>query len=110
MHSAYGRKLPPPDELTLVDPGTPMGELLRRYCQPVSTSDELRDLSKKVKILCEELVVFRDRRAESARSSRIAPIAAPPSSTDASRMRGFAAATTAGCSTRRATASRCHAK
>jgi hypothetical protein len=48
MHSAYGRKVPPPDELTLVDPGTPMGELLRRYWQPVCTTDELRDRPRKV--------------------------------------------------------------
>ena len=39
-----------------------MGELLRRYWQPVCTSDELRDLPKKVKLLCEELVVFRDKK------------------------------------------------
>jgi hypothetical protein len=37
--------------------------------QPVCTSDELADLPKKVKLLCEELVVFRDRRAASERSS-----------------------------------------
>jgi len=63
MRSAYGRQTPPPDyELTCVEPGSPMGELLRRYWQPVCTSDELRDLPKKVKLLCEELVVFRDRK------------------------------------------------
>ncbi|HZU90143.1 MAG TPA: Rieske 2Fe-2S domain-containing protein, partial [Stellaceae bacterium] len=61
MKSAYGRQTPPPDyELTCVEPGSPMGELLRRYWQPVCTSDELRDLPKKVKLLCEELVLFRD--------------------------------------------------
>ena len=63
MKSAYGRETPPPDyELTCVEPGSPMGELLRRYWQPVCTSDELRDLPKKVKLLCEELVVFRDKK------------------------------------------------
>ncbi|MGC2201215.1 MAG: Rieske 2Fe-2S domain-containing protein [Stellaceae bacterium] len=63
MRSAYGRQTPPPDyELTSVEPGSPMGELLRRYWQPVCTSDELRDLPKKVKLLCEELVVFRDKK------------------------------------------------
>jgi len=63
MKSAYGRQTPPPDyELTCVEPGSPMGELLRRYWQPVCTSDELRDLPKKVKLLCEELVVFRDKK------------------------------------------------
>ncbi len=63
MRSAYGRQTPPPDyELTCVEPGSPMGELLRRYWQPVCTSDELLDLPKKVKLLCEELVVFRDKK------------------------------------------------
>lgn len=62
MKSAYGRKLAVPDhELTSVEAGSPMGELLRRYWQPVCTSDELRDLPKKVKILCEEVVLFRDK-------------------------------------------------
>src|SRR5216683_3659201 len=63
MKSAYGRQTPLPDrELTCVEPGSPMGELLRRYWQPVCTSDELGDLPKKVKLLCEELVVFRDKK------------------------------------------------
>ena len=61
MKSAYGRKIPAPDhELTSVEGGSPMGELLRRYWQPVCTSEELGDLPRKVKILCEEVVVFRD--------------------------------------------------
>src|SRR6516164_1514277 len=63
MKSAYGRQTPPPDyELTCVEPGSPLGELLRRYWQPVCTSDELRDLPRKEKLLCEELVVFRDKK------------------------------------------------
>src|SRR5690349_24466313 len=63
MRSVYGRQTPPPDyELTCVEPGSPMGELMRRYWQPVCTSDELRDLPRKEKLLCEEIVVFRDKR------------------------------------------------
>jgi hypothetical protein len=63
MRSAYGRQTPPADyELTCVEPGSRMGELLRRYWQPVCTSDELDDLPKKVKLLCAELVVFRDKK------------------------------------------------
>jgi nitrite reductase/ring-hydroxylating ferredoxin subunit len=63
MKSAYGRQTPAPDyELTCVEPGSPMGELMRRYWQPVCTSDELRDLSRKEKLLCEEVVVFRDKK------------------------------------------------
>ena len=63
MKSAYGRRTPAPDyELTCVESGSPMGELLRRYWQPVCTSDELRDLPRKEKLLCEEIVVFRDKK------------------------------------------------
>ena len=63
MRSAYGRQTPPPEyELTCVEPDSPMGELLRRYWQPVCKSDKLRDLPKKVKLLCEEPVVFRDKK------------------------------------------------
>ena len=36
MKSAYRRQTPPPDyELTCVEQGSPMGELMRRYWQPV---------------------------------------------------------------------------
>jgi nitrite reductase/ring-hydroxylating ferredoxin subunit len=63
MKSAYGRQVPPPDyELTCVEGGSPMGELLRRYCQPVCLSDELRDLPRKEKLLGEEIVLFRDKQ------------------------------------------------
>jgi len=63
MKSAYGSQVPRPDyELTCVEPGSPMGELMRRYWQPVCTSDELGDLPRKEKLLCEEIVVFRDSR------------------------------------------------
>src|SRR5258706_13472009 len=54
MKSAYGRQVPPPDyELTCVEPGSPMGELLRRYWQPVCLSEELKDLPRKEKLLGE---------------------------------------------------------
>ena len=63
MKSAYGRQTPAPDyELTCVEPGSPMGELMRRYWQPVCTSDELRDFPRKEKLLCEDIVVFRDKK------------------------------------------------
>ena len=61
MKSAYGRELPTEDvDLTHVDPGTPMGEMMRRYWQPLCLSEQVGDLPKKVRILCEDLVVFRD--------------------------------------------------
>ena len=57
----HHREIPQEDtELTHVGPGTPCGEYLRRYWQPVAFTDELADLPKAVKILGEELVVFRD--------------------------------------------------
>jgi phenylpropionate dioxygenase-like ring-hydroxylating dioxygenase large terminal subunit len=58
---AYGRVTPSPDvELTLVGPRTPAGELLRRYWQPVGLTSEVSDLPKAVRILGEDLVLFRD--------------------------------------------------
>jgi phenylpropionate dioxygenase-like ring-hydroxylating dioxygenase large terminal subunit len=61
MKSAYGLKIPEPDPtLTRVGPGTPCGELMRRYWQPVCLSTDLNDLPKAVRILGEELVAFRD--------------------------------------------------
>src|ERR1051325_11923917 len=48
--------------LTQISPNTPCGELLRRYWQPVALSEELPNggAPLKVKILGEELVLFRD--------------------------------------------------
>ncbi len=51
-------------ELTHVEFGTPMGELLRRYWQPVALSEELTDLPRAIRILGEDLVVFRDGRGK----------------------------------------------
>ena len=62
MKSAHGHVVPPEDiALTHVEAGSPMGELLRRYWQPVALSDELGDLPKRVRILGEDLVVFRTK-------------------------------------------------
>ena len=56
------REVPNDDaELSRVGPDTPCGEYLRRFWQPICFSDELRDLPHRVKILGEELVVFRNR-------------------------------------------------
>src|SRR5438093_949314 len=55
------RDVPQEDtELTHVGPGTPCGEYLRRFWQPVCFADELRDVPRRVTILGEELVAFRD--------------------------------------------------
>ncbi|MGH7844958.1 MAG: Rieske 2Fe-2S domain-containing protein [Candidatus Binatia bacterium] len=51
------------EKLTRVGPGTPAGELLRRYWHPVAVAAELTEQKpiKAVKILGEKLVVFRDQ-------------------------------------------------
>jgi len=62
--SAYGRTANVPKEDTFLTEtafGTPVGELLRRYWQPIALSDELTDLPKPVTIMHEDLVVFRDK-------------------------------------------------
>jgi nitrite reductase/ring-hydroxylating ferredoxin subunit len=57
----FHRDIPEEDtELTHVGAGRPCGEYMRRFWQPVCFSDDLRDLPLRVKILGEELVVFRD--------------------------------------------------
>jgi 5,5'-dehydrodivanillate O-demethylase oxygenase subunit len=53
------------ERLTRVGPGTPMGELLRRYWQPIAAAAELEDSPvKHIKILGESLVLFRGRRGQ----------------------------------------------
>lgn len=50
-------------ELTAVGRGTPMGELLRRYWHPVGLVADATDIPRKVRILGEDLVLFRDKHA-----------------------------------------------
>jgi phenylpropionate dioxygenase-like ring-hydroxylating dioxygenase large terminal subunit len=61
--SAYGR---PPQHsnrlLTEVGPGTPCGELMRRYWQPIAVSGRVTDLPRKVRVLGEDLILFRDKK------------------------------------------------
>ncbi|MGH7047654.1 MAG: Rieske 2Fe-2S domain-containing protein [Stellaceae bacterium] len=58
----FHREVPDEDvELTHVGPGTPGGEYLRRFWQPVCFSDDLGESPLKVKILDEELVAFRNK-------------------------------------------------
>jgi len=59
--TAYG--LPKPgfrEDLTRVTQGTPMGELLRRYWHPVGLSSDASGTPRKVRILGEDLILFRD--------------------------------------------------
>jgi nitrite reductase/ring-hydroxylating ferredoxin subunit len=61
--SAYGRKQPASNRLlTEVGPGTPCGELMRRYWHPIAESKKLLDLPRKVRVLGEDLILFRDRK------------------------------------------------
>ncbi|MDE2969333.1 MAG: Rieske 2Fe-2S domain-containing protein, partial [Chloroflexota bacterium] len=49
--------------LCRVGPGTPMGEVLRRYWLPILTTEEIPEPDSppvRAKLLGEELVVFRD--------------------------------------------------
>ncbi len=50
----------PDTVLTQTDPMTPCGEYLRRYWHPIFITEELSDLPQLVKVLGEELVIFKD--------------------------------------------------
>lgn len=66
--TGYGMKPPSyRQELVEVGPGTPMGELMRRYWQPVFVSEKLTsDRPHKVRVLGEDLIVFRDKAGRPA--------------------------------------------
>jgi len=51
------------ERLVRVGPGTPAGEMMRRYWQPALLSEELPEKDGppvRVRLLCEDLVAFRD--------------------------------------------------
>ena len=48
-------------ELTHTGPGTPCGELMRRYWQPVALASELGERPLALSVLGENLVLFRDK-------------------------------------------------
>jgi phenylpropionate dioxygenase-like ring-hydroxylating dioxygenase large terminal subunit len=59
--SAYGRPRPTwRAELVEVGPGTPMGELMRRYWHPVGLSTDASRTPRRVRVLGEDLILFRD--------------------------------------------------
>ncbi len=70
--SAYQKLL---DELPRTGPGTKGGEMLRRYWHPVCLSANLQDIPVAVRMLCEDLVVFRDGKG----TARFAGYSLPPS-------------------------------
>jgi 5,5'-dehydrodivanillate O-demethylase oxygenase subunit len=50
------------ERLTRVGPGTPMGDLMRRYWHPIAASAQLRERGvRPIRLLGENLVLFRDR-------------------------------------------------
>jgi nitrite reductase/ring-hydroxylating ferredoxin subunit len=55
--SAYQKFL---QELPRTGPGTRGGDMLRRYWHPVCLSTSLKDIPMAVRMLCEDLVMFRD--------------------------------------------------
>ena len=51
--------------LTRIGPGTACGELMRRYWHPIYPAALLRENPvRKVRILCEDLTLFRDRNGD----------------------------------------------
>jgi nitrite reductase/ring-hydroxylating ferredoxin subunit len=56
--------LQPDPELTAVGPGTPCGEYLRRYWMPMAMAQQIKDLPLRVRILGEDLVLFRETGGE----------------------------------------------
>jgi phenylpropionate dioxygenase-like ring-hydroxylating dioxygenase large terminal subunit len=60
--TAYGRAPQHHDaEITEVGPGTPCGEFMRRYWHPVALAERVGPTPQKLRILGEDLVLFRDR-------------------------------------------------
>jgi phenylpropionate dioxygenase-like ring-hydroxylating dioxygenase large terminal subunit len=62
-YSGYHHREQPPEdeELTRVGPGTLCGEYLRRFWQPIVLASELGDVPRRLRILGEDLVAFRDK-------------------------------------------------
>lgn len=51
--------------LTRIGPGTPAGDLMRRYWQPIAATSELADRwTMRIRLLGEDLVLFRDRQGK----------------------------------------------
>jgi 5,5'-dehydrodivanillate O-demethylase len=66
------------EALTRVGRGTPMGELMRRYWQPVAAVAQLDEQpTLPVRLLGEDLVLYRDTRGGYGRSTATARTAGP---------------------------------
>ena len=63
--SAYDLTEPSVDtDLTDVVRGTPTGEMLRRYWQPIELSETVQELPLSVRVLGEDLILFRTKSGE----------------------------------------------
>ncbi|PRA78455.1 aromatic ring-hydroxylating dioxygenase subunit alpha [Microbacterium sp. MYb66] len=63
--TAYGLRLGQPlNELAQVGPGTPYGEVLRRYWHPVAKVEDATTRPISLRVLGEELVLFRTRKGK----------------------------------------------
>ena len=66
-YAGYTQALEPPgydEELAKVGPGTPCGEFFRRYWHPVAIAADVGELPSAVRILGEDLVLFRTSGGE----------------------------------------------
>ena len=62
------------DRITRVGPGTPMGELMRRYWHPIAATGELVERpTKAVRILGEDLVLYKDKSGTFGLIERFCP-------------------------------------
>ena len=88
------------EQLTQVGRGTPMGELLRRYWYPVAASSELIEKpTKAVRVLGEDLVLYRDKDGRPGLSARNARTGACRWFWAFRKSKACAVRITAGCTT-----------
>ena len=92
--------------ITETGPGTPCGNMMRRYWQPAGLAEELDGPRpvKRVRLLGEDLVLFREPFGRVGLLHRHCGIAARISRSDGARMADCAARSMAGCTTRAARA------
>lgn len=55
-------KQEPDPELAEVGPGTPCGEYMRRFWMPVAMTNQIGDLPYRIRILGEDLILFREKK------------------------------------------------
>jgi nitrite reductase/ring-hydroxylating ferredoxin subunit len=65
-YSGYFNRPKPAGEMPFSEtgPGTPGGEYLRRYWHPFMLASELADVPKAIRLLGEDLVIFRDKSGQ----------------------------------------------